>query len=147
MKQILDAILAGDSAAVGELDVPEHYRGITVHADEAAMFDGLDSKEKDPRKSLHLDDVPTPELGPGEALVAVMEHIEDGRWLEQTLTALGQKHVDYGVTEEMYDWVGASLLAALAEAAGEDWTPELEAAWRAAYGAIAGLMQQGAAAS
>jgi crotonyl-CoA reductase len=36
------------------------------------MFDGLESKEKDPRKSLHLDDVPTPELGPGEALVAVM---------------------------------------------------------------------------
>ncbi|WP_350274478.1 crotonyl-CoA carboxylase/reductase [Kribbella sp. HUAS MG21] len=72
MKQILEAILSGDNAAVGELDVPDHYRGITVHADEAAMFEGLDSKEKDPRKSLHLDDVPTPELGPGEALVAVM---------------------------------------------------------------------------
>jgi crotonyl-CoA reductase len=72
VKQILDAILAGESAAVGELDVPDHYRGITVHADEATMFEGLDTKEKDPRKSLHLDDVPTPELGPGEALVAVM---------------------------------------------------------------------------
>jgi len=72
VKQILDAILAGDTAAVGELDVPDHYRGITVHADEAGMFEDLDSKDKDPRKSLHLDDVPTPELGPGEALVAVM---------------------------------------------------------------------------
>ncbi|GAA0600955.1 crotonyl-CoA carboxylase/reductase [Kribbella sandramycini] len=72
MKQILDAILAGDTAAVGGLDVPDHYRGITVHADEAGMFEGLDTKEKDPRKSLHLDDVATPELGPGEALVAVM---------------------------------------------------------------------------
>ncbi|TDO52541.1 crotonyl-CoA carboxylase/reductase [Kribbella sp. VKM Ac-2527] len=72
MKQILDAILAGDSAAVGELPVPDHYRGITVHADESTMFEGLSTKEKDPRKSLHLEDVPTPELGPGEALVAVM---------------------------------------------------------------------------
>ena len=36
------------------------------------MFEGLDSKDKDPRKSLHLDDVALPELGPGEALVAVM---------------------------------------------------------------------------
>jgi crotonyl-CoA reductase len=72
VKQILDAILAGDYAAIGELEVPEHYRGITVHADEATMFEGLDSREKDPRLSLHLDDVPTPELGPGEALVAVM---------------------------------------------------------------------------
>ncbi|HZE49488.1 MAG TPA: crotonyl-CoA carboxylase/reductase, partial [Jatrophihabitantaceae bacterium] len=34
--------------------------------------DGLATKEKDPRKSLHVQDVPTPELGPGEALVAVM---------------------------------------------------------------------------
>ncbi|HEY9336011.1 MAG TPA: crotonyl-CoA carboxylase/reductase [Kribbella sp.] len=72
MLQILEAILSGDTAAVGTLDVPDHYRGVTVHADEATMFEGLDSKEKDPRKSLHLDDVPTPELGPGEALVAVM---------------------------------------------------------------------------
>ena len=32
----------------------------------------MDAKEKDPRKSLHVDDVPVPELGPGEALVAVM---------------------------------------------------------------------------
>jgi crotonyl-CoA reductase len=72
VKQILDAILAGETAAVGELAVPDHYRGITVHADEATIFEGLSAKEKDPRKSLHLDDVPTPELGPGEALVAVM---------------------------------------------------------------------------
>ena len=36
------------------------------------MFAGLPTKEKDPRKSLHLDDVPVPELAPGEALVAVM---------------------------------------------------------------------------
>ncbi|HEU4947834.1 MAG TPA: crotonyl-CoA carboxylase/reductase [Kribbella sp.] len=74
MKQILDAILAGDTPAeeFGRIDVPEHYRGITVHADDVTMFEGLATKEKDPRKSLHLDDVPTPELGPGEALVAVM---------------------------------------------------------------------------
>jgi crotonyl-CoA reductase len=43
-----------------------------VHADETGMFEGLATREKDPRESLHLDDVPVPELGPGEALVAVM---------------------------------------------------------------------------
>ena len=78
------------------------------------------------------------------ALVSVLEHLEDAGWLTDTLTAMGKKHVEYGVTEEMYAWVGASLLAALAEAAGPQWTPQLEAAWTAAYGAIAGLMQQGA---
>jgi crotonyl-CoA reductase len=52
--------------------VPESYRGVTVRADEVDMFEGLESRDKDPRKSLHVDDVPVPELGPGEALVAVM---------------------------------------------------------------------------
>ena len=36
------------------------------------MFDGMASRDKDPRKSLLVQEVPTPELGPGEALVAVM---------------------------------------------------------------------------
>ena len=74
MKEILEAILAGDTASeeFAELTIPESYRGITVHKDEATMFEGMASRDKDPRKSLHVDDVPVPELGPGEALVAVM---------------------------------------------------------------------------
>ncbi len=79
-----------------------------------------------------------------QALVAVIEHLEDAPWLTQTLGAMGKKHIDYGVTDEMYDWVGASLLAAIAEAAGADWSPKLQEAWAAAYGAIAGLVQAGA---
>jgi hemoglobin-like flavoprotein len=79
-----------------------------------------------------------------EALIAVMDHLEDASWLEQTLAGLGSKHADYGVTDEMYGWVGDSLLATLAEVAGDAWTPELESAWSEAYGAIAGLMRNGA---
>ena len=74
MQQILDAILAGDTSAedFATLELPESYRAATVHKDETDMFEGLASRDKDPRKSLHLDDVALPELGPGEALVAVM---------------------------------------------------------------------------
>jgi crotonyl-CoA reductase len=74
VQHILDAVLAGDTTSedFAALDVPQSYRGVTVHQDEVDMFEGLESKEKDPRKSLHVDDVPVPELGPGEALVAVM---------------------------------------------------------------------------
>ncbi len=78
------------------------------------------------------------------AIAAVVERLEDANWLTETLTAMGRKHVDYGVTDEMYDWVGASLLATLAEVAGPAWTPRLEAAWSDAYGAISGLMKSGA---
>ncbi|MGH3930668.1 MAG: crotonyl-CoA carboxylase/reductase [Pseudonocardiaceae bacterium] len=72
MKTILDAILADDLDAVGTLPLPESYRAVTVRADEVDMFAGMSNADKDPRRSLHVDDVPVPELGPGEALVAVM---------------------------------------------------------------------------
>lgn len=74
MQAIRDAILSGDRseetyAAIG---IPDSYRAVTVHKDEVGLFEGMASKEKDPRKSLHIDEVPVPELAPGEALVAVM---------------------------------------------------------------------------
>ncbi|OPC81091.1 crotonyl-CoA carboxylase/reductase [Embleya scabrispora] len=74
MKEILDAILAGDTPkeAYAALPLPDSYRAVTVHKDEETMFEGMESRDKDPRQSLHVDDVPLPELGPGEALVAVM---------------------------------------------------------------------------
>lgn len=75
-----------------------------------------------------------------QALVAVVDHVEDGAWLTENLAALGARHQGYGVTAEMYPWVGECLLATLAEVAGDDWTPELEAQWTEAYGAIVGLM-------
>jgi hemoglobin-like flavoprotein len=74
------------------------------------------------------------------ALTAVMDHLDDAPWLVETLRALGTKHKDYGVTREMYDWVGDALLAVLAEAAGPDWTPALRGQWAEAYGAIVSMM-------
>ncbi|MEO5710193.1 MAG: crotonyl-CoA carboxylase/reductase, partial [Nocardioidaceae bacterium] len=74
MKQILDAILAKDTSPedFAALPLPESYRAVTVHKDEAGMFEGLESRDKDPRTSLHIEDVALPQLGPGEAYVAVM---------------------------------------------------------------------------
>jgi hemoglobin-like flavoprotein len=82
-----------------------------------------------------------------QALVAVLDHLEEASWLEGTLRGLGAQHVDYGVTDEMYDWVGESLLATLAEVAGEDWTDELSGAWADALGAISATMKEGAKAA
>ena len=73
MQSLIDAIAQGaPSADFAALPVPDSYRAITVHKDEANMFEGLASRDKDPRLSLHLDDVPVPDLAPGEALIAVM---------------------------------------------------------------------------
>jgi crotonyl-CoA reductase len=74
VQHILDAIQSPDTTSedFAALWVPDHYQAVTVHADEVDMFAGMASRDKDPRKSLHLEGVATPELGPGEAIVAVM---------------------------------------------------------------------------
>src|SRR3954468_12524495 len=72
MDEIRDAILADQLDAIGGLKTPESYRAVVVRKDEQDMFAGLATREKDPRKSLHVEEVPTPALGPGEAIVAVM---------------------------------------------------------------------------
>jgi crotonyl-CoA reductase len=74
MKAVLDAVLSGEATPEDyeALPIPESMRAITTHKDEVAMFEGLESSDKDPRRSLHLDEVPIPEPGPNEALIAVM---------------------------------------------------------------------------
>ncbi len=72
ISDIRTAILSDRLDALAELPVPASYSGQLVRVDEVAMFDGIASAEKDPRKSLHLQEVPTPAVGPGEALVAVL---------------------------------------------------------------------------
>ncbi|GAB3213934.1 crotonyl-CoA carboxylase/reductase [Marinactinospora thermotolerans] len=74
MKEIADALASDgfDAAAVRDLPIPETYRGAVVLEDDVEMFDGIPIRDRDPAKALTVREVPTPEPGPGEALVAVM---------------------------------------------------------------------------
>ncbi|MCB1000918.1 MAG: crotonyl-CoA carboxylase/reductase [Acidimicrobiales bacterium] len=73
MQQILDAIQSGASGDdIAALPIPESYRAVHVLAAEQEMWVGTPSKEKDPRQSLHVGEVPTPELAPDEVYLAVM---------------------------------------------------------------------------
>jgi hemoglobin-like flavoprotein len=58
---------------------------------------------------------------------------------------LGKRHVAYGVTDKMYQPVGAALLWTLEQGLGPDFTPELKGAWTETYMALAGVMQKAAA--
>ena len=73
MEQIRDAILQGAPGdELAALPIPDHYRAAYVRREDAGMFEGIESDDKDPRKSLQVGPVPTPELAPDEAYVAVM---------------------------------------------------------------------------
>ena len=78
------------------------------------------------------------------AILAVLDHLDDSAWLADTMGAIGVKHLDYGVTDDMYPWVGECLIAALAELCEDQWTKDHEAAWVAAYGALTDLALAGA---
>ncbi|MEP9384518.1 globin domain-containing protein [Nocardioides cheoyonin] len=80
-----------------------------------------------------------------EAIVAVLDHLDDAVWLGDTLGALGRRHAGWGVTAPMYDAVAQCMIAAMEELGGDAWTPEMTAQWTEALGAVAGLMQAGAA--
>ena len=56
MQQILEAIQSGASGDdLAALPVPESYRAAVVKRDEATMFEGVESSDKDPRESLHVE--------------------------------------------------------------------------------------------
>src|SRR4051794_15111373 len=73
MQQLRDAIVQGASGdELAALPIPDHYRAAFVRREDTGMFEGIDSADKDPRKSLQIGDVSTPELAPDEVYVAVM---------------------------------------------------------------------------
>lgn len=57
---------------IGDIPVPSEYLAATLHRSDEQMFAGRESRDKDPREAIHIEPVATPELAPGEALIAVM---------------------------------------------------------------------------
>src|SRR5712672_1156006 len=51
-------------------------------------------------------------------------------------SALATRHVSYGAKAEHYPVVGVALLWTLKKGLGDAWTPEVAAAWTAAYGTL-----------
>jgi putative protein-disulfide isomerase len=81
------------------------------------------------------------------ALVLLRKSLRDLDAVIPTLRGLGARHVAYGARPEHYPVVGEVLIAAMAEVAADDWRPEYERAWAAAFDVVAGVMLDGAAAA
>src|SRR4051812_6884832 len=82
----------------------------------------------------------------GQKLMTTLGFVVAGLARPDTLVpaaqALARRHVGYGVTEAQYASVGAALLWTLGQGLGEGFTPEVEAAWTAAYTLLAGVMTE-----
>lgn len=51
---------------------------------------------------------------------------------------LGKRHVRYGVTKEMYFFMGEALIYMLEQKLGDDFTKETREAWEQVYAELAG---------
>jgi hemoglobin-like flavoprotein len=77
-------------------------------------------------------------------LGAVVKGLDDLPALVPVAQNLARRHVAYGVAAEHYGEVGSALLWTLREGLGEGFTPEVEAAWRKAYGTLSTVMVEAA---
>jgi NAD(P)H-flavin reductase/hemoglobin-like flavoprotein len=78
------------------------------------------------------------------ALVHIVQNVDRPDELVPFLDQLGRDHRKFGVLAQHYDAMGTALLTALKQHAGPAWTPQVEKAWRDAYGLIAKTMQEAA---
>ena len=80
----------------------------------------------------------------GRKLMAMLAAVVNGLGNLETIlpaaSALAKRHVDYGIKPADYEPVGAALLWTLERGLGEQWTPELAAAWTEAYAVLADFM-------
>ena len=71
MDSLTEALLSGAGPEeIGRPDLPPTYQAAHLLAADRGMFDGV--ADKDVRKSLHVGQVPMPDLAPDEVVVAVM---------------------------------------------------------------------------
>src|SRR5688572_29161085 len=79
------------------------------------------------------------------ALVLLRKSLRNLDSAVPTLRRLGARHVAYGAEPAHYPVVGAVLIGAMAEIAGDAWEQRYADAWGEAFGVVAAVMLEGAA--
>src|SRR6266851_6183294 len=79
------------------------------------------------------------------ALGQIVADVDNLDKIAAFLAGLGRDHRKYAVVTDHYSAIRTSLLATLAHFSGAEWTADLAADWKAAYGLIAQIMLDAAA--
>ena len=119
------ALAAGDDLAVEFYDrlfaAHPELRGMFAKADPAAQAEKLT-----------------------KTLEVVVHGLDNLDHLRHSIAAMGQRHSGYGVQGYQYALVGEVLIQTLQHVVGASFSDADQAAWVAAYTALASVMQQGA---
>jgi NAD(P)H-flavin reductase/hemoglobin-like flavoprotein len=125
----------------------ENFARVARHGDEVALFFYSDLFLRHPELR---EMFPVSMAAQRDRLVrAIARIVSDVGRLDQLvpyLQGLGRDHRKFSTLPEHYEPLRASLLATLAYFSGRDWSPELAADWREAYGLVSQIMIESAAA-
>ncbi|KXI30967.1 hemin receptor [Paraglaciecola hydrolytica] len=114
--------------------VQESFKKVVPIASEAAeLFYGRLFTISPDLKPLFTGDIKVQGTKLMKMLSVVVSGLSNLDTLLPTVKALGKRHVDYGVTADMYGAVGESLLWTLEQGLSEAFTPDVKEAWTAAY--------------
>lgn len=123
----------------------ESFARIAVHGEELPLFFYSDLFIRHPEvRDLFPVSMAVIRSHLVDALVKIVSQVDNIDELTVFLQGLGRDHRKFEAAAEHYDAVGASLLATFQHFSGPDWTPELAADWKAAYGLIASVMMTAA---
>lgn len=75
-----------------------------------------------------------------DMLTSIVSRLEQPELITEEITAMAQRHVQYGVRPAHYKLVGTALLWTLEKGLGKDWTAEVKDAWLTCYTLLANTM-------
>lgn len=78
------------------------------------------------------------------AVGLVVKNVDKLDRIEPALKEMGTRHNAYGTLDAHYPIVRDTMLAAMAQVAGDAWNETYHDAWEAGLNAVAGIMVQGA---
>lgn len=117
----------GEVAAQGEAFAAAFYERLFILSPEAKPLFAETSMDVQEQKLL-------------AALALVMERLREPETLTPLLKHLGERHLASQVTPEHFELGGEALLETLRLFLGDQWTPELQAAWAEGYSGLVSIM-------
>ena len=125
--------------------VQESFAAIVPIADDAAALFYRRLFELDPSlERMFKGDMAEQRRKLMQMLTAAVKGLDRLEQLVPVVEDLGRRHAGYGVADAHYDTVGAALLWTLEKGLGQAFTPEVQDAWVAVYGLLAGTMKNAA---
>lgn len=97
-------------------------------------------------RALFKGDMPEQQKKLMATLKVAVASLKDPDRLVPAVRILGQRHKEYGVTDENYDTVAQALLWTLEQGLGEHFSDDVRDAWTAVYVLLATVMKDAAAA-